>query len=346
MRKYRAAIIGCGARASSHAEALRQMDEVELVGAADLQEDRLAKFCDRWEIANRYTSAAELLEREKPELVTIVTLPGPRAALVAECAQAGVPYINAEKVAAYTLREMDAMVEACAAAGSLLTINHQMRFMEQFIAVRELVAAGRLGEVRFIRAGSKGHLTEQGPHVMDQMLLMNGESPATWVMGQADGAEGYDRAHIGPSSVTASIQFANGARGLLECGMLAPEVSPDGFWMNKFVEVTGTRGWAGAYVNNGWRAVLDTGEALSGPGAWDPNWPAQAELFRTGLRWIDDRTIEHPSRGELARQGLEALLAICQSSVARAAVSLPLDRERDALHELQPLLGPAHGLAG
>jgi hypothetical protein len=178
------------------------------------------------------------------------------------------------------------------------------------------------------------------------MLMMNDESPAKWVLGQCDGREGYDRKHMAPSTCTAAIEFENGARGDLLCGMLAPEVDPDGgFWLQKFIEVTGTKGWAGAYVNSGWRAVLDTGEVLSGLGKWDPTWPAQAAFFRASLEWIEDRSRLHPCRGELAARGLEILLAVCQSSIDRSAVLLPLDRSRDPMRELQPLLGPGHGLA-
>lgn len=347
MARYRVGIIGCGGRASSHAEAFRQMPDVEIVAAADLQPERLERFRGRWEIEKGYPSSTALLEAERLDLVTVVTLPGPRPDVVVESAAAGVQVINAEKVAAYSMAAMDRMMEACERAGALLTFNHQMRFMPQFVAVRDLVVSGRLGEVTFLRAGSRGNLMEQGPHVVDQMLFMNGESPATWVMGQADGVEGYSRGHTAPSTTAASVCCENGARGFIENGMLAPEVDPaGGFWLQKFVEVTGTKGWAGAYVNNGWRAVLDSGEALSGPGTWDPNWPAQAALFRAGLDWLEDRTRLHPCRAEVARKGLELLLAVCQSSLDRAAALLPLDRGRDVLMDLKPHLHPAHGLDG
>lgn len=336
MRTYRAAIIGCGPRAQHHAEALRLLPEVEIVAAADPQADRRAAFCAKWEIPHAYPTAAALLGEQRPDLVTIATLPDPHRELVEACAAAGVPFINVEKPIAYRLADLDGMLAACAASGSLLTVNQQMRFMEQFLAVRELVRSGRLGEVRFLRAGSKGHLTEQGPHVMDQMLFMNDESPAEWVMAQADGAEGFGLKHRAPGHTVAALQFENGVRGYLESGIRSPEVDPNGgFWLQKFIEVTGTRGWAGAYVNNGWRAVLDTGEVLSGPGTWEPNRVPQAELFRRGCRWIDDRTVEHPNRGEGARKGLEALLAMAQSAVEGRAVTLPLDPERDVLAELE-----------
>jgi hypothetical protein len=135
------------------------------------------------------------------------------------------------------------------------------------------------------------------------------------------------------------VQFRNGVCGFLECGLRAPEVDPGaGFYLQKFIEVTGTRGWAGAYVNHGWRAVLDTGEVLSGPGAWEPNWDPQGAFFHAALEWINDREKLHPCRGEIARRGLELLLAVCQSAADRSAVTLPLDPARDPLRELQPLL--------
>lgn len=345
MRKYRVGIIGCGPRAHQHAEALRQMPEAELVGAADRDAERLEPFCRKWEIPGAYPTSAALLEAGGLDAVTIVTLPEDHLPLVIECAQAGVPFLNCEKVVAYHLDELDTMIRACEAAGALLTVNHQMRFLPHFRALRDVAASGRLGEIRYLRAGSRGSLTEQGSHVVDQMLFLNEESPAEWVLGQADGREGFERKHQAPSSTAGTVRFANGAIGTFLCGLLSPEVTPGaGFWLQKFVEVTGTRGWGGAYVNGGWRALLDTGEVLGGEGTWEPNWPAQAELFREGFRWLDDRDHLHPCRAEIARKGLEVLLAACQSSRERAAVPLPLHRRRDPLFELKGLLGPSHGV--
>ena len=108
MRSYRVGIIGCGPRAQHHAEALRHLGEVEIAGAAEVREDRLGPFCDKWEIPKRYPSAAALLESERLDLVTIPTLPEPHAALVKECAAARVPVINIEKVAAYEIAAMNA----------------------------------------------------------------------------------------------------------------------------------------------------------------------------------------------------------------------------------------------
>jgi len=103
VKKYRVGIIGCGGRAGGHADAFRHMEEVEIAGAADLQPERLQKFCDRWEIENRYQTSTQLLEAQKLDLVTLVTLPGPRPQLAEECAAAGVPVINAEKVVAFDM---------------------------------------------------------------------------------------------------------------------------------------------------------------------------------------------------------------------------------------------------
>ena len=64
-----------------------------------------------------------------------------------------------------------------------------------------------------------------------------------------------------------------------------------------------------------------------------------AELYALAARHCFSRW-----RPGAAQARLEALLAVCQSSLDRAAVTLPLDRTRDPLGELRPLLGPAHGL--
>ena len=73
-----------------------------------------------------------MLERERPDIVAIVTKPTGRADLACLCADYGVKGVIAEKPMAITLEEADRMVAACERAGTLLTVCHQMRYSREF----------------------------------------------------------------------------------------------------------------------------------------------------------------------------------------------------------------------
>ncbi|SDR72350.1 Gfo/Idh/MocA family oxidoreductase [Actinopolymorpha singaporensis] len=95
MRRRRAAIVGTGGIAGTHARALRAYaDQVEIVAATDLDAGRLAAFTSQWEIPGRYPSLGDLLAAEQPDLVHLCTPPGAHAAAVPDAR--GVRRISAQ----------------------------------------------------------------------------------------------------------------------------------------------------------------------------------------------------------------------------------------------------------
>src|SRR5207249_4792325 len=106
MAHYRAAIIGCGNRARGHAEAFREARpagaSIELVAGADVDAARAQRFEADYGL-RPYTDATEMLERERPDIVAIVTKPTGRADLACLCADYGVKGVIAEKPMAITL---------------------------------------------------------------------------------------------------------------------------------------------------------------------------------------------------------------------------------------------------
>ncbi len=76
MTRYRVAIIGTGAIANYHIQGLKEMKErVEVVAAVDVLRDRVEAFSTQHAIPHFYRDAAEMLEREHPDLVQIATPP-------------------------------------------------------------------------------------------------------------------------------------------------------------------------------------------------------------------------------------------------------------------------------
>ena len=65
-KKLRVAFIGAGGRAlMAHYPSLRDIPEAELVAVAELDEQRLHKTCDLYDIKGRYSDYRQMLEREK-----------------------------------------------------------------------------------------------------------------------------------------------------------------------------------------------------------------------------------------------------------------------------------------
>src|SRR5688572_7287822 len=68
---YRAGIIGCGSIAAAHARGYQGAAGVELVAAADPVERARNDLQARFGIPRAYTGAAEMLEAERLDLVSI-----------------------------------------------------------------------------------------------------------------------------------------------------------------------------------------------------------------------------------------------------------------------------------
>jgi len=76
-------------------------------------------------------------------------------------------------------------------------------------------------------------MTHMLSHLIDYMRWYNAEAPAQWVMAQAAGRGKLADLHPSPDYIGGFIQFANGVRGIVECGAGAPDVPEVDYWWRK-----------------------------------------------------------------------------------------------------------------
>ena len=100
---YKSAILGCRGRARGHARAYEHVKGGKLAAICDMQED-LLNFGDEFGIDARYTDLDEMLSKEKPDLLHIVTAPVLRGSnerirypLMNQASEHGVPAAIVEK---------------------------------------------------------------------------------------------------------------------------------------------------------------------------------------------------------------------------------------------------------
>jgi predicted dehydrogenase len=145
-RVNRAAIVGTGAIAASHAAALRAAGErAALVAVVDVDTGRARSFAEEWGVPRVYPSVQRLLAEQPVDVVHVCTPPQSHAPLAIECLAAGVTVLM-EKPPALSLAEMDALIAAeQKSAGHVATVL-QHRFGPAAVRLRQMSAAGRLGE--------------------------------------------------------------------------------------------------------------------------------------------------------------------------------------------------------
>ena len=144
----RAAVIGTGFIGTVHVEALRRIG-VQLVGVLGSTPERGAARAAALGVRHAYPSLEAILDDGGVDVVHVTSpnnlhVPQARAIL-----QAG-KHVVCEKPLAMTAAESAGLVEEAARSGLVNAVNFNQRFYPIHQHVREVVADGGLGDVRFV----------------------------------------------------------------------------------------------------------------------------------------------------------------------------------------------------
>jgi predicted dehydrogenase len=143
-----AAVIGTGFIGTVHVEALRRIG-VQVHGVLGSSPERGAERAAALGVPQAYVSLDELLDDDRIDVVHITSpnhLHVPQAAAILAAGR----HVVCEKPLAMTAADSAELVERAAAAGVVNAVNFNIRFYPLHQHVREVVAAGELGDVRFV----------------------------------------------------------------------------------------------------------------------------------------------------------------------------------------------------
>jgi predicted dehydrogenase len=265
------------------------------------------------------------------------TLPQIRLPLIQAGVEAGVRLIAFEKPVALSMNEGLAMFDLLRKAGVKSVVSHQHRYGVHYQKVKEIISSGALGRVHTVYGHATGWMMHMMSHLVDYTSWYNDYAEVEWVVGQAAGKDKFADVHSSPDYISALIQYANGVRGVIECGAGAPDVPEvEAWWRKCRIGAQGTEGFAEVLTGGGWRAVTKNGLS-SGPGGmdYDHDMPPYIQDIAD---WLDDSSKVHPCNGETAFKGLEVMMAACRSVVQRGKVTLPLGPGEPELEALQRVL--------
>jgi predicted dehydrogenase len=200
MKQYRVAVVGLGRMAStiddevadypaihlpySIAAACAASERLQVAAGADIDPVKQAAFRERWGVEALYADYREMIERERPDLVAICTRGPLHAQMAVHAAEAGVPMIYLEKAIACSMREADAVREACRARGTALNTGALRRFDPRYQQVRRWIEAGEIGEPRGAAHFAATNLLHGQIHSVDTLLFLMGDPHAAAVQGQ------------------------------------------------------------------------------------------------------------------------------------------------------------------
>ena len=132
---YKSAMLGCGGRARAHADAYRFVKGGKLAAICDMNEELLTSFGDDFGISSRYTDLDEMLEKEKPDVLHIVTAPVLRGtnqrirySLMKQASDAGVPAAIVEKPIAVESEDWKQLAGLAEETQTKFVVNTQLNF--------------------------------------------------------------------------------------------------------------------------------------------------------------------------------------------------------------------------
>jgi len=327
--KYRVVVVGMGKRGMHHALAFQANHRFEVAGVCDLDAARLDAAASKFGCI-KGKDALQVALSVRPDVFCFCTLPNLRSEMIRLAIESGARLVAFEKPVALNSREGMEVRRLLAASGVKAVVSHQHRYGEHYRKVKEIIASGALGRVHTVYGTASGWMMHMLSHLIDYMRWYNGEAKAEWVMGQAAGGGKFSDPHPSPDYVGGFIQFANGVRGIVECGAGAPDVPEVDYWWRKCrIGAQGTEGFAEVLTGGGWRAVTRSGSS-SGEGCmnYDRDMPPYIEDIAA---WLDDDRKVHPCNFESAYAGFEIMMALCRSAVAGGQVALPLREAADEI---------------
>ena len=144
-------IIGAGKIAERQmVTAIGQASDQRLVAVTKRDQAQAQAFAARHRVAGAYTSSAALLADPAVQAVYVATPPHLHAAQTVQAAQAG-KHVLCEKPLALDSDQARQMIDACHAHGVQLMVCHYQRYNSRHQQIRQLLAAGAIGQVVSVR---------------------------------------------------------------------------------------------------------------------------------------------------------------------------------------------------
>ncbi|MHB9286309.1 Gfo/Idh/MocA family protein [Halobacteriales archaeon Cl-PHB] len=324
---------------ASHAGGFEAVDGIDLVAAADVDDEKLERFGEAWDVPedHRYDSHSAMLDDQDLDVVSVTTPTFLHADHVVDAVRspAAPDVVWCEKPIASSISDARRAVDACHETDTELVVNHTFRFTEKIRELRGLLQGDNLlGDVRAVNSQFRMELMRNSTHLIDTLVYLLDVEPrwATgWITGENEAMEALgagETTDVDDAGGGGMLVTDDGAFVTIDC-TVPREISSMRY------EMVGTEGKL--YLNNDdgewryWR--LEDGdhveESLPGiEGAW--TW---ADDYRRGFanavgHLVDllDGTAENRSSGEDAIRSLEVIVAFYVSNATGGRVSFPLDR--------------------
>lgn len=325
---------------------------IELVALADPDPDGRAKIAPKIGAPRSYADYRELLEKEKPNLVSIAMRQSDQHHAIALATLRAGAHIYCEKPFVSAPNESDELLAEASKRGLKIAVAHTMRMMPSVVRLRQAIAEGLIGDVVEVRSFGKQDaraggedMMVLGSHLFDVLRLFLGDplSCTARVLWQGRDITTADRrivkdnvGYVAGDQVFAQFAFPNGVNATFTSDAKLRETV--GHWG---IEFFGSKGVArincdiepNVFIrrSTAWKAEGKTDE-------WQPLDPALVKsppphnLGPVG-DWLDAvaKSREPECSGRNGAWAVEMVMGIYHAALGAKRVSFPLASRKHPL---------------
>jgi predicted dehydrogenase len=321
--KLRVAVVGAGGWGEQHARIFSGRQDTTLVAIAGRTPERTRTRAERYG-ATPYTDLDLMLQREKPDLVTVCLPNEGHFDVTLRLVRTGVPLL-VEKPLVFDLTEADTLLAE--AGDQFFAINFNHRYAEPVQRAKALIDAGELGEPVFAtwRFGGEANYGNS-PHANLIETQCHGFDMLEHLVGPIASVSAHlaDKTYGAFSTIALALDFENRAVGTMLGSYDSSYAYPD----SQRVEINGTEGRlvihdtvraltfsrAGDDVERRWHSGYFDDEARYFAGTFDRHVDAVLDALRAGE--------QPPVHAEAGRRALLLAHATIESHETGCRVSL------------------------
>jgi len=145
MTQFKGVCVGAGYFSHFQYEAWQRIPEVTITALCNRDPSRAAAIMDKFGIARHYTDYSQMLEKEKPDFVDIITPPPTHLEMCKTAADLGI-HVICQKPLAPTFDEARQIVEYTSKAGIRFMVHENWRFQPWYREIKRLLDDGAIGD--------------------------------------------------------------------------------------------------------------------------------------------------------------------------------------------------------
>lgn len=202
MSKIKVGIIGAGSISNFHVMGYKELENVEVYAACDLNEERVKAFAEKYGIKHTFTDFNEMLKLNELDAVSVCTWNNSHAPASIAALKAG-KHVLCEKPLSMNTPEAKEIERAAKESGKLLMVGFVRRFGKNTKILKDFIDKGYLGDIYYAktscirRCGNPcgwfsdkkrsggGPLIDLGVHMIDLVRFLMGKPKAISVSGAA-----------------------------------------------------------------------------------------------------------------------------------------------------------------